>query len=147
MIDFWRLNESGLFYKKELFYNAASDPPVVSVPGIAYHFAEAVYCIGMLYETLLADSDVITLDVTLFGTRGRGLVWNDTMRPFRYRSRYEANRPGISVQSSHTLADWRAGVEDIAVEMAREVLQYFQLENPDVGQLRSYIQKLFQRRF
>jgi hypothetical protein len=146
MLDFWRLNESGLFYKKELFYNAASDPPIVSVPGIAYHFAEAIYCIGRLYETLLSDSDAITLDVTLFGTRGRGLVWNDMMRPYRHRSVYEANRPEISVRSFQTLADWRAGVEDIAVKMIREVLECFQLENPDIGQLRTYIQKLFQRR-
>lgn len=144
MIDFWRLNESGLFYKKELFYNAETEPPIVSVPGIAYHFAEAVYCIGRLYENLLSDSDAVTLDVTLFGTRGRGLVWDD-LRPSR-ASGFEANRPEISVRSTRTLADWRAGVEDIAIQLTREVLQRFQLENPDIGQLRGYIQKLFQRR-
>jgi hypothetical protein len=26
MLDFWRLNESGLFYKKELLFGAASKP-------------------------------------------------------------------------------------------------------------------------
>ncbi len=144
MLDFWRLNESGLFYKKQLMYNAASEPKIVSVPGIAYYFAEVTHCIGRLYESLLTDSDVITLDVTLFGTRGRGLVWNNQMR--WSRSQYEANRPEISVKSIHTLADWRAGVEDIAENLTRAMLKGFHLENPDVEQLRAYIQKLLHRR-
>jgi hypothetical protein len=67
------------------------------------------------------------------------------MHPFR--SAYEANRPEISVRSIHTLADWRAGVEDIAVLITEEVLGHFQVERPDTGRLRTYIQNLFQRRF
>lgn len=144
MLDFWRLNESGLFYKKELPFNAASNPPQVLVPAIARHFAEAIYCMTRLYESLLSDSDIVSLAVTLFGTRGRTLVWTNRGLPFP--TRYAANRPQISIQQSHTLADWRAGVEEYAIEMTCEALRYFQVESPDLAQLRTYIQNMFQRR-
>lgn len=145
ILDFWTLNESGLFYKKELMRTAAFNPPIASVPGIAYHFGEAAYCISRLYETLLADSDVITLEVTLFGTRGRVLVWDARMPGFK--PEFEANRPEISVRSVHTLADWRAGIADIALDMTADVVKRFQLENPDRERIRTIIQNLFNRRF
>jgi hypothetical protein len=145
MLDFWRLNESGLFYKKELLFGAASKPPQASVPAIARHFAEAIYCLTRLYEELLGSGDVITLDVTYWGTRGRGLVWND--RGFPFGSSYVASRPEINIRRTQTLADWRAGLEDHAVQMARDVLVQFQLEQPDMGQLKTYIQNMFARRF
>jgi hypothetical protein len=144
MLDFWRLNESGLFYKKELPGNAASNPPQAGVPAIARHFAEAIYCMTRLYESLLTDGDVVTLGATFFGTRGRSLVWG---HGGLFPTRYQANRPQIDVQMSHTLAQWRAGIEDHALQMTREALAFFQLDQPDINQLRTYIQNVFQRRF
>jgi hypothetical protein len=143
MLDFWRLNESGLFYKKELPYNSASNPPQASAPAIARHFGEAIYCITRLYETLLSDSEVVTLKVTFFGTRGRSLVLSDA--PFPFLSGHQANRPEICAQESQTLADWRAGIEDHAVQMTRNVLVHFHLDQPDLARVRSYIRKLFER--
>jgi schlafen family protein len=144
MLDFWRLNESGLFYKKELLFGAASNPPRAYVPAISRHFAEAIYCLTRLYEDLLSDSAVVSLTVTFLGTRGRALVWSD--RAFSV-SGYEANRPQISSQRLHTLAEWRSGLEDHAIEMTVEVLTGFHLDRPNPAELRDYIQKMFQRRF
>jgi hypothetical protein len=146
LLDFWRLNESGLFYKRELLPEAASNPPIASIPGIAYHFAEAIYCLTRLYEPLLTNTDAVTLKVTLLGTRGRGLVWN-VLSPRFGHGRYQANRPEISIQRTQSLADWRAGIEDHAVQMTREMLAYFYLELPDLGQIQNYVKGLFQRKF
>lgn len=66
MLDFWRLNESGLFYKKELPFNASASPPQASVPGIANHFAEAIFCLTRLYETLLQNADEVSLETFSF---------------------------------------------------------------------------------
>lgn len=145
MLDFWRLNESGLFYKKELQFNSDSNPPQASAPGIVRHFAEAIYCLTRLYEDLLPDSEVVSLNVTYFDTRGRALVWNEIN--FGFGGSYRANRPRIEVRASHTLAEWRAGIEDHAAQMAQEVFRSFQLEHPDLERIKTQIQKLFQRRF
>jgi hypothetical protein len=144
ILDFWRLNESGLFYKRELTPTAGTNPPEAAAPRIIWQFAEAIYCLTRLYEKLFPDTESISLKVTLFGTRGRLLTWNEI--GFR-RSGYEANRPQIEVIATHPLADWRAGLEDHAVVLARNVFRYFQLENPDETRIRTQIQNLFQRRF
>ena len=144
MLDFWRLNESGLFFKMDLPFMAASKPPQASVPDICRHFAEAVFCLTKLYEDLLSDSDVISLRAIFHGTRGRVLTWNHPAFP--YGTQYEANRPELTVEMSRTFADWRAGIEDHSVELARNLLTGFHWQ-PDLQQVRTYIQKVFQRRF
>jgi hypothetical protein len=80
----------------------------------------------------------------VFGTRGRSLVWNEI--GFAYRNAYQANRPEIKVTVTHTLAEWRAGLEDYGVELSREVFRGFQLENPDESRIRTQIRKIFARR-
>jgi hypothetical protein len=143
MLDFWRLYESGLFYKKELQFNSDSNPPQASAPGIVRHFAEGIFCLTRLYAHLLSDSDVVKLSLTIFGTRGRMLVW-DNLQPVFWKN-YQANRPSILVEASNSLADWRAGIEDHSVELASRVFRYFQLESPDNQQMRKQIRRLFER--
>jgi hypothetical protein len=145
MLDFWRFNESGLFYKKELQFNSDSKPPQASGPGIIRHFAEAIYCLTRLYEDLLPENELITLSVTFLGTRGRTLVWND-FGPHFLGSNL-ANRPQIEIHASHTLAEWRAGLEDHVVEMAQQVFQFFQHQHTNTQIMKTQIQNLFSRKF
>jgi Putative DNA-binding domain len=144
ILDFWRFNESGLFYKRELTPTSHTKPPDAAAPRIVWQFAESIFCLTRLYEGLFDDTDPIKLTVTLFGTRGRSLVWNEI--GFVYRNVYQANRPEIKVTATHTLAEWRAGLEDYAVELSREVFRSFQLDNPDESRVRTQIKNIFARR-
>jgi hypothetical protein len=141
--DFWRLNESGLFYKRELTPTINMPPASTSAPRVLWQFAEAIYCLNRLYQRLLSDSDLITLSVTIHRTRGRALVWQE--KGFHY-STYQANRPQIEVRATHSLTEWRASLEDHAVELSREVFRCFQLENPDETMMRTQIRNILQRR-
>jgi schlafen family protein len=143
ILDYWRLNESGLFYKRELTPTLNMPPATTSAPRILWQFAEAIYCLSRLYEWLLSDSDLITLYITIHGTRGRTLVWQE--KGFYHRT-YQANRPQIEARATHTLAEWRAGLEDHAVGLSREVFRFFQLDNPDEAMMRSQIRNILQRR-
>lgn len=144
ILDFWRFNESGLFYKRELTPTSHTEPPDAAAPRIILQFAESIFCLTRLYERLLDDTDSIKLTVTLFGTRGRSLVWNEI--GFTHRNAYQADRPEIRVTATHTLAEWRAGLEDYAVELSRDVFRGFQLESPDESRIRTQIRKIFARR-
>lgn len=143
ILDFWRLNESGLFYKRELTPTANTPQATTSAPRVLWQFAEAIYCLSRLYERLLSDSDLVTLSVTIHGTRGRTLYWQE--KGF-YFSSYQANRPTIEARATHSLAEWRAGLEDHAIDLSRDVFRCFQLENPDETMMRTQIRNILQRR-
>jgi hypothetical protein len=143
ILDFWRLNESGLFYKRELTPTMNTPPATTSAPRVLWQFAEAIYCLNRLYERLLSDSDLVTLSVTIHGTRGRTLVWQE--KGFYHRG-YQASRSQIRVRATHSLIEWRAGLEDHTVELSREVFRCFQLEDPDEGMMRTQIRNILQRR-
>ena len=145
--DFWRLNESGLFYKKELTAMSGSEPPSLSAQDTVRYFAEAIYCMTRLYEGLLEDSEYMSFRALFLGTRNRALVWNDRGFPLGiYQSRYVANRPKLEVTASYPLADWRAGHVDHAIRMATELMHGFGLESPNEEQMRTQISNLFDRR-
>ena len=146
--DFWRLNESGLFYKKELTAMSGSEPPSVSAQDIVRYFAEAIYCMTRLYEGLFDDTEYMYFRALFLGTRSRALVWTDRVFPSGiFQSQYVANRPNLEVTASRSLADWRAGIVDHAIRMATELMSGFGLERPNEEQMRTQISNLFGRRF
>jgi hypothetical protein len=102
ILDFWRLNESGLFYKKELTPTSHTNPPEAAAPRVIWQFAESIFCLTRLYDGLFPDSDPITLMVTFLGTRDRLLTWREI--GFHHRA-YQANRPRIEVRATHSLAE------------------------------------------
>jgi hypothetical protein len=145
--DFWRFNESGLFYKKELNGLSDSAPPLISAQDIVRHFAEAIHCMTRLYEGLFEDSEFMKLRATFFGTRGRSLTWN-SIYPFRPQSTgYVANRPQLEATAFYSLAEWRAGTSDHAIELASNIMSSFGLRSPDVETMKKWITDLFNRRF
>jgi len=148
IFDFWKFNESGLFYKKELNPYSGSKPAVVSAPGIVRHFAEAIYCMTRLYEDLLDDSEVVELRVTFLGMRNRSLVWDNGRFPFSpMSSQYVNSRPSLEANASKTLADWRAGLSDYTIQLAVEVMKRFGFQQPDIPAMTTQIENLFARRF
>jgi len=145
--DFWRLNESGLFYKKELTGMSGSEPPSVSAQDTVRYFAEAIYSMTRLYEGLFDDTEYMCFRALFLGTRSRALVWTDRGFPSGFhRSQYVANRPNLEVTASRPLADWRAGIVDYAIKMATELMNGFGLEGPNEEQMRTQISNLFGRR-
>lgn len=145
--DFWRLNESGLFYKKELTGMSGSKPPSASAQGTVRYFAEAIYCMTRLYDGLFDDTEYMCFRALFLGTRGRALVWTDHGFPSGiYQSQYVANRPNLEVTASRPLADWRAGIVDHAIKMAAELMSGFGLEKPNEEHMRTQISNLFGRR-
>ncbi len=146
--DFWRFNESGLFYKKELTGMSGSEPPSVSAQDTVRYFAEAIYCMTRLFEGLFDDSEYMTFCATFLGTRNRRLVWTDRGSPYGiYGSQYVANRPTLEAAASLPLADWRAGRVEHAIGMAKDLMKGFGLERPNEEQMRTQISNLFGRRF
>jgi hypothetical protein len=147
IFDFWKLDESDLFYKRELNPYSKTDPPVISGPGIVRHMAEAINCMTRLYESLFDDTEMVTLRVTISGTRNRALIWDNNPYPLRPRtSPYIANKPELEVSASTSLADWRAGLVDHAIELAVSVMKGFHFDQPDREQMKSQIENLFARR-
>ena len=148
VFGFSRLNESGLFYKKELTAMSDSEPPRLSADDTVRYFAEAIYCMTRLYEGLIDDSEYIDYRAVFLGTRDRALVWTDRGFPSgTYESQYVANRPKLEITASRPLADWRAGKVDHAIRMASELMKGFGLEKPNEEKMRTQISNLFERRF
>lgn len=100
-----------------------------------------------LYEGLFEDSEFMKLRATFFGTRGRSLTWNN-IYPFRPQSTgYVTNRPQLEATAYYSLAEWRAGISDHAIELASNIMSSFGLRSPDVETMKKWIADLFARRF
>jgi hypothetical protein len=56
-------------------------------------------------------------------------------------------RPTLEARASNTLADWRAGLSDHAIELAVGVMKKFGFDQPDVPAMTTQIENLFARRF
>lgn len=146
--DFWRLNESGLFYKKEPTAMSGSEPPSVSAQNSVRYFAEAIYCMTRLFAGLIADSEYMCFRTLFLGARNRALTWADRRFPSGiYQSQYVANRPNLEVTATRPLADWRAGTVDHAIRMSTELMKGFGFEKPNEEQMRTQISNLLDRRF
>jgi hypothetical protein len=100
-----------------------------------------------LYEGLFEDSEFMKLRATFFGTRGRSLTWN-SVYPFQPQSTgYVASRPQLEATAVYSLAEWKAGISDHAIELASKIMSSFGLRSPDVETMKKWIADLFARRF
>jgi hypothetical protein len=123
VLDFWRLYQSGLFYKKELPWQALQQPNVAIYPDVAQYFGIAVDCLARLYEPLLDPIEAITFRATMTGTKGRRMVNGSQGLPFF--ADYTSQIPMIQVEQTHSLAEWKAGILDFAAEMMIEIQTRF----------------------
>ncbi len=148
MVDFWRLQQSGFFYQRTLMpedsqaQKQGSQRRIANSEVTAMYVAEAVLCLSNLYQGLLADEEDVMLRLRLLDTEKRILK---SPRPLS--GTYECRIPEIVVERRHSLADWRAGVVDHAVEITNDIYVRFNWTNPNLAMTRDVIEKLFARRW
>lgn len=123
ILDFWRLYQSGLFYKKELPSGVFQQPEVAVYPTVAQYFALAVDCLARLYTPLLNLQELVTFRATITGTKGRRMVNGTHGLPFF--ANYTSQIPIIQVEQTHSLAEWKSAINDFAAEMMAEVQTRF----------------------
>jgi len=123
ILDFWRLYQSGLFYKKELPFGACQQPDVAIYPNMAQYYAVAVDCLSRMYTPLLAPEESITFRTTITGTKGRRMINGAQGLPFF--ADYTSQISAIRVERTRSLAEWKSGVIDFAAEMMAETQTRF----------------------
>jgi hypothetical protein len=118
--------------------------PVADIDAIATYVAEAVYCSTRLYDGLLRDDEEFTIVVRLLGTQDRELT---TFNPRKACwGEYICRIPQIEVPRKMSMANWRAGVVDHAVDIAKDIFLRFNWDNPNLEATRETIEKMFARR-
>ncbi len=154
--DYWYLGNSGLFYQRVLMweesYPSASQQaaettvgPMMDIREFAMYSAEAIKCISTLYDQVLEPNDEVTLGIRITGTTGRCLV-NIGPQAMPLANRYTSKMETITYEKARTLADWRAGLLDHAVEICKFVFERFNWERPNLGLCRQTMENLFARK-
>lgn len=149
-VDFWRLQQSGLFYQRVLMWEESyqrkrGQPPAMDIGATAMYAAESIHCLTKLYEGLLDDTDQVRFCLRVLGTEGRQLRTFDPGRG-PLSGAYKSKLPEIRFSHILPLADWRAAIVEHAVEISKEVFLRFNWEQPNLQAAREIIQKMFARR-
>jgi hypothetical protein len=147
--DHWQVRQSGLFYQRVL---AAEEGEVMKAEGrwlwfdeLTVYVAEAVDCLGRLYNALgVADEDV-TLRVRMTDTQGR-VLQNSSPTRGAALGNYTCPLPELSRTKTYSVEEWRAGRVDHAAEITRELLQRCGWLDPPLQGLRTMIERHFERR-
>lgn len=148
--DFWRFQQSGFFYQRTLMWEeSARDRQgaklhVADFDAVTAYTAEAIHCLARIYNGLVEDDEDLTFVLCICGTQGRELTTFDTLKA--WWGEYSCRMPEIEVQQNHSMADWRAGTVDHAVEITKDVFLRFNWESPNVQAIRETIEKLFARK-
>jgi hypothetical protein len=131
---FFRLYQSGFFYHRKLMWEevvAGEDKssPFLSVESTIKYIVSAIYAMVRLYDYLNLEEEPIVFHSRLLGTSERKLIFLDSsFAEADYRCRISK----IVVERTYPLSEWRAGIEDHAVEMMKEVALKFNWEEPDL---------------
>jgi hypothetical protein len=149
-LDFWRFQQSGFFYQRALMWEESrtkdgSSLRIADFGSIGAYIAEAIYCLTRLYDGLLVDDERLSFVMRLLGSQGRELTSLDVSRAFW--GNFICRIPQIELKRTYSMAEWRAGVVDHAVEMSKEVFLRFNWNNPNLEATREIIEKMFARRW
>src|SRR5260370_10177157 len=107
----------------------------------AIYIAEAIHCLTRLYDGMLDDADDVSFVVALLDTQDRHLGGGT----LSFYHNYVCRIPEVRIERCRPISEWRAGIVDHAVEIAKDVYQRFNWINPNVGAARTTIEKLFAR--
>jgi hypothetical protein len=138
---FWRLNRSGLFYYRtemspaSLTTENGGELCILDFENAAIQIAKSIFHLPRLYERLLSPRDEVWFVLVLVGTRNRMLVPRGTSGD------YVCQISEITVERRKSIAEWRDGLVDHAVEMAKEVYVRFNLFAPDLDLARKAIER------
>lgn len=148
--DFWRFYQSGFFFHRTLMREESAQhrtggKPLIDVWETVVHATEAIVAMTRLYDGLLEDVDVVTLDLRILGASGRRLTSEETFSSVLF-GECIARIPGVGVTRTLSLAEWRAGIVDHAVEISKQVFLRFNWDSPDVAQAARIAKNLLERR-
>jgi hypothetical protein len=144
----WNLKQSGLLTQRALLWEDApqitqSQGRVVDPNTLTFYAAEAIDALVRLYTSLDVTTEDITLRIAVEGAGDRSLavVWGSSRFPLR--TGHTAREPVIRVEGVHPLAEWQAGLRDLATQMTYEILRRFQVAGG--FSVREWVDKLLDR--
>jgi hypothetical protein len=142
---------SGFFYhrvlmREEGYTRSRNMPPALDVGNTVRYVAEAIYCLGRLYEGVLKDDDEVALRIRILGVKGRVLRVFDENNDSLIDD-YVSAIPEIAYEKVRPLAEWRAGTVDLTVGICKEVFRKFNWREPDISTIREIIERNFSRRY
>ncbi len=148
--DFWRFYQSGFFFHRTLMREESAQhrtggKPVIYLWETVVHSTEAIVAMTRLYDGLLEDVDALTLDLRILGSNGRRLTSDETFNRLLF-GEHIARIPEVTVARTLSLAEWRAGIVDHAVEISKQVFLRFNWDAPDVAQSARIAKNLLERR-
>lgn len=145
--DYWQFRVSGLFYQRVLMWEESysgriHDQPLMHFIETALYASEGLYTIMKLYGDILDVHEELKVGIRLEGTQGRTLFTDTGV----LRTPYIAMVPSMTFEKVRTLADWRAGIVDHALEITGFFLERFNWLSPNLGACKSARDKMFSRR-
>jgi hypothetical protein len=147
LVDFWRFHQSGFFYQRTAMRPDSSTDRdgailcALDFRAAAVYIAEALHCLTRLYDGLLDDAEEVSFVLTLLGTQDRHLGGGT----LSFYHNYVCRIPEVRIERRCSISEWRAGIVDHAVQIAKDVYQRFNWINPNIGAARTTIEKLFAR--
>lgn len=149
--DFWRMHRSGFLYhrvlmREEGYTRSRNMAPALDVGDTARYVAEAIYCLGRIYEGVLQDDEEIALKIRVLGVKGRVLkIFDESRGPLL--GEHVSAISEIAYEKARPLAEWRAGTVDLAVAICKEIFLKFNWREPNLTAIREIIETNFTRSF
>lgn len=147
--DYWQLNYSSFFYQRVLMWEDdyaknKNHSNFLEINELACYVAEALRAITTLYDGILSPNDHLNLGFKLCGINGKRI---DTVATgtLGFQQDFIAKSDSITYTECRSLAEWRVGTEDYAVDICKYFLERFNWEHPNTDIVRNRIRKLFNR--
>jgi hypothetical protein len=150
VFHFWKLYQSGLLYTKEILWedtlvSATGKEMYVDYINLSLMCAQAIWCLTKLYETVVDESEEITLILSLIGIKDRMLKTENKWVIYSDSYGFTCHADSLTYQKSLPLVDWRAGLIDHALDMCKYFLQRFNWDNPNLDTSKKFIEKMLQK--
>jgi hypothetical protein len=147
--DYWQVNFSSLLYQRVMMWeddhaNREKLPNFLEINELACYIAEALKAMTTIYNGTLSPNDTLNIGFKLHGINGKRIeaISNNSIG---FSENYTAKTNSIEYKAARSLAEWRAGLEDYAVDIWKYFLERFNWEHPNTNIARNRIQKLFKR--
>ena len=146
--QYWKLYQSGLLYAKEIMFEdrkfaGSGDPPFLDFLRTCQYAALAVDCLVKLYEKEIEEEENIYLKFKLTGIQNRSL---GSFQPGRdIRPGRICRSKQLTFETQKTLAEWRSGIIDHAIEICNYIFLRFNWEEPNLYEARKIMEKMFSR--
>ncbi|MBN2309032.1 MAG: ATP-binding protein [Candidatus Hydrogenedentes bacterium] len=147
---FWRLHQSGLFFGCQVLYEDQrkeyrSENKFLDFDGFSMMTGEMLNCLKELYTGRIEDDEAIVLRFELHGMGGRRLGSTNPHRNMRRGAEWTSHIDPMLYPRTRSLAEWRAGLVDHALDICSYVFQRFNWAQPDLAECRKLIESMLQR--